>query len=641
MRLEDLQGRSLGRYQIKALLGRGGMAAVYRAHDSVLRRDVALKVLYPQYTGDGASLARFKREAVLAAGLDHPNIVPIYDVGEADGLVYIAMKLLCGRSLADVLRARRQLPIAELVPIVEQIAAALDYAHTRGIVHRDIKPGNILLEESGEPGASAPRATLTDFGIAKSLENSGLTGTGMLIGTPDYMAPEQIRAGQAVDRRADIYALGGVIYRCLTGRRPFEGSTEEVLLGHLQGQPADPSAIEPSLPPAVDAVIRTAMARQPDQRFGSAGELARALRIAARGAATLPHPPQRVITNGAAPRLAPDELVRRAARSNEVTRKGAVVPPGERPVPLVAVPPPIQRARPRGAGAGALFLALVLLLLIGGGGLLLAQNLRQSNGGSGAIIGAGAPTPPEQPTLPPAPTLAPGPTAASLPTAIPLPPTEIPATVVSSGPTAAPTLVPTSPPAPSPTGTPTPTSTSAPTSTSTPCPEQPIRGFGKLWNENEQVRQRLGCPLQPETDRELVEQNFEHGWMIWVKSPDEAPSTIFAIFRDETRQTYVWQDFKDTWREGDPLSGGATPPEGRYEPVRGFGKVWRDNPQVRAALGWGTTPEEAVTGAYQAFEQGFMLFSNRGLLEGKSIYVFYTDNTFERYDDQYVAQGPE
>src|SRR3954468_1557495 len=296
MRLEDLIGQRLGRYTILALVGRGGMAAVYRAHDTALRRDIALKVLYPQFGGDAALVERFQREAVLAANLDHPNILPIYDVGETNGLVYIAMRLLSGRSFADMLRMRGALPPGELVPIVEQIASALDYAHARQIVHRDIKPANILIEELGDggwgvgaapppphPPSPIPHAVLTDFGIAKSLDplTSGLTVTGVLVGTPEYMAPEQITGGNLVDARADIYALGVLVYRALTGRRPFEGGTQEVLMGHLHGTPADPSSIDPALPPAFDAVLRKALARDPRQRHSSAGEFARALRSAA------------------------------------------------------------------------------------------------------------------------------------------------------------------------------------------------------------------------------------------------------------------------------------------------------------------------------------------------------------------------
>src|SRR5215218_6144577 len=290
MRLEDLIGQRLGRYEIVALVGRGGMAAVYRAHDTALRRDIALKVLYPQFGGDAALVERFQREAVLAANLDHPNILPIYDVGETNGLVYIAMRLLSGRSFADMLRLRGALPPSELVPIVEQIASALDYAHARQIVHRDIKPANILIEGlgtgdwglgAGSPNPQSPspipHAVLTDFGIAKSLDPlaSGLTMTGVLIGTPEYMAPEQITGGSQVDGRADIYALGVLVYRALTGRRPFEGGTQEVLMGHLQGTPADPSSIDPRLPPAVGAALRKALARDPGQRYSSASEFAR------------------------------------------------------------------------------------------------------------------------------------------------------------------------------------------------------------------------------------------------------------------------------------------------------------------------------------------------------------------------------
>ncbi|MFN8566941.1 MAG: serine/threonine-protein kinase [Kouleothrix sp.] len=186
---------------------------------------------------------------MLAAGLDHPNILPIYDVGDADGLVYIAMRLLSGQSFADVLRLHGALAIGELLPIIDQVASALDYAHARQIVHRDIKPANIH-DRAPEPGRlTLARAILTDFGIAKSLDSAvrGLTATGVLIGTPEYMAPEQIRGGNAVDARADIYALGVLVYRALTGRRPYEGGTEEVLMGHLHGTFALPSSFDSAI----------------------------------------------------------------------------------------------------------------------------------------------------------------------------------------------------------------------------------------------------------------------------------------------------------------------------------------------------------------------------------------------------------
>lgn len=351
MRLEDLQGRRLGRYEIKSLLGRGGMAAVYRAHDTALRRDVALKFLYPQYGADRTLIERFEREAVLAAGLDHPNIVPIYDVGEADGLVYIAMKLLGGRSLADELRRRGALPLDEVVPIVEQIAAALDYAHARNIVHRDIKAGNILLEDDATGLFGGPRAILTDFGIAKSLapDASGLTGTGVLIGTPDYMAPEQIRGGQSVDYRADIYALGILVFRALTGRLPYEGGTEQVLLGHLYGSFSDPSMLVPSLPPALDLVMRKVLARDPAERYARAGDFARALRAAAAMEAPTPPPARARPIEGRAvvPGVAVDGLAQRRASPQDAT-----VQADNRPTVRGGGPPRWRARRCRAASCG-------------------------------------------------------------------------------------------------------------------------------------------------------------------------------------------------------------------------------------------------------------------------------------------------
>ncbi|MDW8212626.1 MAG: serine/threonine-protein kinase [Roseiflexaceae bacterium] len=299
MRLEDLVGRRVDRYEVIALLGRGGMAAVYRARDTALQRDVALKVLYPQFLSDASLVERFRREAVLAARLDHPGIVPIYDIGEFDGLAFIAMRLLDGPSLADVLRVRQHLTVDETAALIDQLADALDYAHARGVIHRDIKPANIMLEGLGvawdrrDPSVlerarlTVPtmRAILTDFGIAKALDTPGATTTGFLVGTPEYMAPEQIRGDTRIDGRADVYALGVVAFRCLTGRSPFEGTTQEVLLGHLEGAIVDPSALVPTIPQPIGAAICRALARRPDDRYRTAGEFARALRSAGGAAA--------------------------------------------------------------------------------------------------------------------------------------------------------------------------------------------------------------------------------------------------------------------------------------------------------------------------------------------------------------------
>ncbi|HEY1012581.1 MAG TPA: serine/threonine-protein kinase, partial [Herpetosiphonaceae bacterium] len=280
MRLESLIGTQLGRYAVTKLLGRGGMAAVFQADDSVLRRAVALKILYSQFLSDASLVERFRSEAIIAARLEHPNIVPIYDVGEAEGLVYIAMKLLPGRSLQDELQMEHApLSTERVIELVTQLGAALDYAHARGVVHRDIKPGNVMVLDSGQ-------VVLNDFGIAKSLDAPGMTGTGVLIGTPDYMAPEQINPKQGpLDGRADIYSLGVMTYRMLTGERPFDGSTTEVMMAHLSQEPPAASARNPRLSPALDAVLGRAMAKRPEDRYQSAGGFARALGEAA-GAST-------------------------------------------------------------------------------------------------------------------------------------------------------------------------------------------------------------------------------------------------------------------------------------------------------------------------------------------------------------------
>ncbi len=204
MRLNDLINKELGRYRVEALIGRGGMAAVYRAFDTRLQRHVALKVLYPQYLADDDIVERFRREAITAAQLDHPHIAPIYDVGDAEGLFFLTMKLLPGPSLAELLQREQRLPADRVVRLASELADALDADHQRGIIHRDIKPGNVLFDERD-------KALLTDFGIAKSLDAPALTESSVIVGTPDYIAPEQIDPRLApygkLDHRADLYSL--------------------------------------------------------------------------------------------------------------------------------------------------------------------------------------------------------------------------------------------------------------------------------------------------------------------------------------------------------------------------------------------------------------------------------------------------
>ncbi|MEI7772130.1 MAG: serine/threonine-protein kinase, partial [Chloroflexales bacterium] len=284
--LRTIINQRLGRYLIKELLGRGGMAVVYRAADTVLQRDVAVKILYPQY-GDDQSLAeRFTREAVTAASLEHPNIVPVYDVGKHDGMAYIAMKLLSGETLHDHLQRAGTLAPARLCQILGPVADALDYAHSRGVIHRDIKPGNIFLSQTA---SGVPEVILTDFGIAKRLDAPGITTTGALIGTPDYMAPEQI-AGRPVDARTDVYALGMLAYRALTGRQAFEGNAQDVLTGHLYRQPPPPSSVAADLSPALDPVLLRAISTDMSARFPSAGAFVQALGEAT-GATAVGRPP--------------------------------------------------------------------------------------------------------------------------------------------------------------------------------------------------------------------------------------------------------------------------------------------------------------------------------------------------------------
>lgn len=273
---DPLIGRQLGKYQIQQEIGRGGMARVYRATDTVLQRPVALKVLAPSLSADPEFARRFEREAITAANLRHPAIVTIFDVGEAEGLRYIAMEYIAGRTLNDVLEEVGKLPMPLTIAVLAPVADALDFAHNHGMVHRDVKPHNIMLDTDG-------RVLLTDFGIAIDPAESTerLTRTGMFMGTPEYISPEQAQA-QPLGGRSDQYSLGIVAYEMLAGRVPFEGGTPQQIMAHVYQAPPQLTGIDRSLPPELDQIFGRVLAKDPTQRFERVGLLVESLRYVAR-----------------------------------------------------------------------------------------------------------------------------------------------------------------------------------------------------------------------------------------------------------------------------------------------------------------------------------------------------------------------
>jgi eukaryotic-like serine/threonine-protein kinase len=266
-----------GRYALSELLGSGGMAEVFLAHDRILDRDLALKILREGYAEDAAFVSRFRREAQSAAALNHPYVVQVYDQGRSeDGRLYIAMEHVPGGNLKDLITRRGMLDPTEAALLASEVAEALGAAHERGIVHRDIKPQNVLLGEAGE-------AKVTDFGIALAASTSITSGTNLVFGTATYMSPEQAM-GERVGPPSDLYSLGVVLYEMLTGTVPFEAEGAlATAMKHVTDQPVPPRAREPSVPEAMEALVMGLLAKDPEDRCGSAFELAEDLRKARKG----------------------------------------------------------------------------------------------------------------------------------------------------------------------------------------------------------------------------------------------------------------------------------------------------------------------------------------------------------------------
>ena len=273
-------GTVLGGYRIEEVVGRGGMGVVYRAEQIRLARSVALKVLAPEYANDASFRERFVRESQIAASIEHPNIIPIYEAGEIDGLLFIAMRFVNGTDLKTRLDRRGRLEPTYAVQLLSQVGSALQAAHASGLIHRDIKPANILIAPPVD-ASDVEHVYLTDFGIAKRAAGAaGLTRTGLFVGTPEYACPEQIE-GKPLDSRADIYGLGCVLYQCLTGSVPYPRDSDvAVLIAQINDLPPVPSEECPELPAEFDQVVSRAMAEDRDERFSTTSELVTAAREA-------------------------------------------------------------------------------------------------------------------------------------------------------------------------------------------------------------------------------------------------------------------------------------------------------------------------------------------------------------------------
>ena len=396
--MPELQiGQEFAGHRIEAVAGRGGMGVVYRAVHLALDRQVALKLISGELADNESFRERFKRESKTAASIQHPNVIPIYHAGEDEGLLYITMHYVEGTDLRQLIAQQGALQPQLAAELIAQTGSALDAAHGRGLIHRDVKPGNVLIASID----GKHRAYLTDFGLTKQAgSESGLTKTGMFVGTLDYIAPEQLQ-GKGIDARADVYALGCVLYQALTGRVPYPRDSEPAKIwAHMGEDPPSVTEVAPQVPRQFEEIVHRSMAKDPEARYPSAGDLGRAA-LAAAQERSLDIAERSVATGEAAPGAAPTMLGAGATATGTApghaptTAAGATdiatppPPPGAPvavPPPPPPPPPPPTRSRTPlligGALAAVALVAVLGLLLLGGGG-------EDDGGGTGEVVGSG------------------------------------------------------------------------------------------------------------------------------------------------------------------------------------------------------------------------------------------------------------
>ena len=627
-------GHQIGRYLVGKRLGSGGAASVYRAYDQIQNRAVALKMLLPGADADVRK--RFRQEARTVASLRHPHIIQTLQVGEAtsDGSAYIAMELVEGESLAQLLKRRGRLSIAESCNLLAPIARALDYAHQQDIVHRDVKPSNILLRPtvpdlpgrgqenrlatsavleaeqilvgSAEPplpeavdsptdAVDGPRRAaadlpvaplLSDFGIARTLDMPELTNEGRTIGTPAYMAPEQCVGSREVTGRADIYSLGAVLFRCLVGRAPFTGTTTQILHAHVYAPLSLPNDLLASLPPDLIEVLRRSLAKEPEERYANARELADDLAtIASRilsqendlaeltSTLTLVSLPSIGLPlsqlNTAETVIVPS----RESQPESSVQSGAPEPSGAGERAASSVPGASPRGRTRLLATLLVsILALALIVVIGPA----ARNalLQTSSPAESEISISETERPLPSPTDEPRPVstqaaAAPEATATSQLTAAD------PPAALSKQPLAD-------------------------------CPYQAAAEFARIIGEDEAVAEQLGCPKNVHTNITYEVQHFQTGMALGRQ--DRPTVYIRYASNDE------WEQREHDWRPGMQDSSAApelqSPAEELFQPVRGIGRIWAESLFVRQALGWATSQPEPANGVLQSFEGGLLIYNS-------------------------------